>query len=186
MYYKLISFLKRQKDNNYIPTKSKTLTTENVIQFFNDACDDTFLLMKVVLIFGLHGACRRAELYNLFISDIVDNGLFATVTLYCTNTKKNSIFTIISESNGYNLYKKYYSLRPSNVKHEKLFTYYNKGKCFSQPVGIQSFGKIPQQIAAFLKLPESHTYTGHCLRRTSATFLSGNGGDMQMLQMHGG
>lgn len=34
---------------------------------------------------------------------------------------------------------------------------------------------MPQTIAEFLKLPESSSYTGHCLRRTSTTLLADSG-----------
>lgn len=61
-YNKLIAFLKRQNDE-YEPKKSKILTMENVKKFLNEAPDEDFLLMKVVLIFGINGACRRGELY---------------------------------------------------------------------------------------------------------------------------
>lgn len=72
-YKKLIAFLKRQNDY-YEPKKSKVLTMENVLTFLNMAPDDTFLLVKVVLIFGLNGACRRAELCSLKAKDIEDTG----------------------------------------------------------------------------------------------------------------
>ena len=40
-------------------------------KFFNDALDETFLLMKVVLVFALSGARRRGEFCNLTVGDVV-------------------------------------------------------------------------------------------------------------------
>ncbi|KAJ8912753.1 hypothetical protein NQ315_016709 [Exocentrus adspersus] len=163
-YKKLVILLKRQNDT-YEAKKSKVLTMENVTIFLKEAPDDKFLLMKVVLIFGLNGACRRAELYSLTVKDIEDTG---------------------SECNGYEIYHKYLRLRPKHVKHNRFFIYYNHGKCTVQPVGMNSFAKIPQKVAEHLKLPDASSYTGHCLRRTSATFLADNGADIQTLKRHRG
>lgn len=55
-----------------------------------------------------------------------------------------------------------------------------------QPIGINTIAKIPQKIAEYLKLPDSKPYTGHCLRRTSATLLADSGADILQLKRHGG
>lgn len=184
-YKKLIAFLKRQNDS-YEAKKSKVLTMENVTQFLKEAPDDTFLLIKVVLMFGLNGACRRAELCSLTVEDIEDTGTMLVVTLHDTKTKKKRVFTVGSECNGYDIYHKYFRLRPKTVKHNRVFLFYRNGKCTVQPVGIHTFAKMPQNIAEYLKLPDASSYTGHCLRRTSATFLADSGADIQALKRHGG
>lgn len=182
---KLIAFLKRQNDT-YLPKKSKVLTIENVTKFLNDAPDETFLLIKVVLVFALNGACRRGELCNLTVEDIEDTGSMLVVTLHDTKTKKKRMFAVGSECNGYEIYKKYLQLRPKGVKHNRFFLFYLNGKCTVQPVGIHSFAKMPQKIAEYLKLPDAVSYTGHSFRRTSATFLADSGADIQTLKRHGG
>ncbi|KAF2885437.1 hypothetical protein ILUMI_20717 [Ignelater luminosus] len=101
--------------------------------------------MKVVLISGLNGACRRAELCSLKVDEIQDNGSMLIVTLKDRKTKKKRIFTVNSDCNGYELYKKYARLRPANVKHGRLFLYYKDNKCTSQTVEINSFAKIPHK-----------------------------------------
>ncbi|KAB0790004.1 hypothetical protein PPYR_15705, partial [Photinus pyralis] len=60
---KVIAFMKAQ-NVNYVPKKSKILSVEDTRKFILEASDD-FLLCKVVLIFGLYGACRRDELLKL-------------------------------------------------------------------------------------------------------------------------
>lgn len=79
-YAKVTSFLKRNSES-YTPKKSKVFTTENVQDFLTNAPDDIYLLLKVVLIMGLNGACRCAELCKLNIDDITDTGEVAIVTL---------------------------------------------------------------------------------------------------------
>ncbi|KAB0793454.1 hypothetical protein PPYR_13074 [Photinus pyralis] len=55
---------------NYVPKKSKILSVEDTRKFILEASDD-FLLCKVVLIFGLYGACRRDELLK-FIKNMLN------------------------------------------------------------------------------------------------------------------
>ncbi|KAJ8985523.1 hypothetical protein NQ317_019906, partial [Molorchus minor] len=64
------------------------------------------------------------------------------------------------------------ALRPAHVNHQRLFIKYTSNKWTIQPVGINIFGKMPTDIARFLKLPNSELYTRHCFRRTSASLLA--------------
>ncbi|KAB0804481.1 hypothetical protein PPYR_01451 [Photinus pyralis] len=59
-YSKLIAFLKRKRVG-YQPKKSKILSFEQIIHFLSQAPDEQFLMIKVALIFGICGACRRQE-----------------------------------------------------------------------------------------------------------------------------
>jgi integrase len=47
-------------------------------------------------------------------------------------------------------------------------------------------GAIPKKIAIYLGLPNASEYTGHCLRRSSASLLAEAGASMSMLKRHGG
>lgn len=185
---KVIALIKRTNDT-YIPKKSKIiLSVENVEQFLTDAPDLHYLLMKVVLVFGLNGACRRSEFYNIMTTDIVDDGSVAVITLHNTKTKKDRLFTVsnLFTINGYHLYKTYANLRPRHVTSKRFFLYHRGGKCTSQIVGLKTFGLIPSKIAMYLGLPDSRFYTGHYLRRTSATFLADSGVRLSTLKRHGG
>lgn len=179
-----MSFLKRQNDT-YEPKKSKVLSMENITNFFNSASDDDYLLIKVVIILALHGACRRSELWKLEVNDVQDTAKMLVVTLKGMKTNRHRTFTVTEDLNGYNLCKKYMQLRPKNVQH-KFFLFYKNCKCTVQRIGINSFAKIPQRVAEYLHLPDAKAYTGHCLRRTSATFLADSGADILMLKRHGG
>jgi hypothetical protein len=85
-----------------------------------------------------------------------------------------------------NLYRKYINLRPKKLSTMRLFLCYGSGKCTVQPVGINSFGKMPELIATFLKLENSKMYTGHAFRRSAATLLSDCGADVRTLKRFGG
>src|SRR3978361_485955 len=68
---KIVPYLKN-KSVGYPGKKSKVLTREDITKFLEEADDGTYLLMKVVLIFGISGACRREELMKMSLDDIED------------------------------------------------------------------------------------------------------------------
>ncbi|KAJ8969130.1 hypothetical protein NQ317_003254, partial [Molorchus minor] len=141
---------------------------------------------KVGLILGIAGACRTDELVNLTVDDIEDVGSSLIVKIPNTKTKIPRIFVVTDVGNMLELFRKYLSLRPPHVKHKRLFLYYKAGKCSSQPVGKNTMGKIPSVVASYLKLPDVACYTGHCLRRSSATLLADAGVDITTIKRHAG
>lgn len=88
--------------------------------------------------------------------------------------------------NFWKLSKKYQNLRPENAGCDRFFLNYVNGKCTKQPIGRHKLGAIPKTIAAYLKLPDAESYTGHCFRRTSATLLADSGANLTTLKRHGG
>ncbi|KAJ8976500.1 hypothetical protein NQ317_018444 [Molorchus minor] len=135
-----------------------------LIAFLKRTDDKEFLMIKVGLILGIAGACRTDELVNLTIDDIYDVAIF----LDC---------------------KKLQTLRQRF--HESLWLpmweiCLNSGKCSSQPVGKNTMGKNPSVVASYLKLPDVACYTGHCLRRSSATLLADAGVDITTIKRHAG
>ncbi|KAJ8975784.1 hypothetical protein NQ317_006918 [Molorchus minor] len=99
-------------------------------------------MIKVGLILGIAGACRTDELVNLTVDDIEDVGSSLIVKIPNTKTKIPRIFVVTDVGNMLELFRKYLSLRPPNVKHKRLFLCTHKaGKCSSQPVGKNTKGK---------------------------------------------
>ena len=86
----------------------------------------------------------------------------------------------------YDIYKKYVTLRPENVKGDKFFANYQKGKCTRQSIGVNKFGNMPKEIATFLELPNPELYTGHSFRRTRTTTLANSGGKFSDIKRLGG
>uniref|UniRef100_A0A1Y1M608 Tyr recombinase domain-containing protein n=1 Tax=Photinus pyralis TaxID=7054 RepID=A0A1Y1M608_PHOPY len=182
-YFKVIAFLKR-KNEGYSPKKSKTLTFEQVQRFINEAPDEKYLMVKVATIFGIYGACRREELCNLLTEDIELAGTSLIVQIPNTKTKISRSFCIIGKYVDY--FSKYAALRPSVINHRRFFLKYSNYKCTANPVGINTFGKMPSTIAEFLNLPDTKAYTGHCFRRSSASLLAESGANITEIKKHGG
>jgi integrase len=84
------------------------------------------------------------------------------------------------------LIRQYITLRPQHTKHTRFFVFYRNNKCSTNPVGINTFAKIPCTVAQFLKLDQPQLYTGHCFRRSSASILSDSGADFAAIKRLGG
>ncbi|KAF2894939.1 hypothetical protein ILUMI_11235 [Ignelater luminosus] len=102
--------------------------------------------------------CSHAELCNLQVDKVQDNGPILIATLNDTKTKRKRIFAVSPDCNRYELYKKYARLS----KHgRRLFLYYKDNKYTSQAVGINTFAKAPQKIAGYLHLLDATSNTEH-------------------------
>lgn len=123
-------------------------------------------------------------MWKLKTSDIEDLNSAAIIKLNDTKTKISRSFTVTGAF--YDIFKKYVSLRPPNLSTTNFFLNYQKSKCTRQVVGINKFGKVPAEIASFLKLPNPNLYTGHSFRRSSATVLANAGADLLTIKRHGG
>ncbi|KAJ8968474.1 hypothetical protein NQ317_009229 [Molorchus minor] len=177
---KLIAFFKRTGDGY----QAKILTKSEIDRFLSSADDKEFLMIKVRLLLLL--ACRTDELVNLTVDDIENVGSSLIVKIPNTKRKIPRIFVVTDVGNMLELFRKYLSLRPPHVKHKRLFCTTKQEKCSSQPVGKNTMGKIPSVVASYLKLPDVACYTGHCLRRSSATLLADVGVDITTIQRHAG
>lgn len=110
------------------------------------------------------------------------------VTVKASKTNTNRLFAIVDDEqeNLMKLIRKYVSLRPKHVTHKRFFILYRNNKCSAQPVGVNTFAKMPYNIAKFLQLNQPHLYTGHCFRRSSASILSDHGADFSAIKRLGG
>lgn len=134
---------------------------------------------------GYCGACRREELTNMSIDDIEYKIDTILVTVPKTKTNVPRLF-VISDEVWINLIQKYNNIRPLHTPHRRFFLTYRNGHCTTQPIGINTMGQMPKIMAAFLKLPNPEQYSGHCFRRSSASHLANQGGDLMTIKRHGG
>lgn len=141
-------------------------------------------MLQIALIFGIMGACRRQELYNIQFKDVEVFETTLLIKISKTKTKTDRSFTITGKY--YEQCKKYIELRPTECSNPSFFLNYIDGKCTTQRVGINKFGALGKVIASYLQLTDPELYTGHCFRRTSATLLVDAGGDITALKRHGG
>uniref|UniRef100_A0ABD2WE08 Tyr recombinase domain-containing protein n=1 Tax=Trichogramma kaykai TaxID=54128 RepID=A0ABD2WE08_9HYME len=180
-FLELHAFLK-SKSKKHIVKKSKVFTPDEISKFLNEAPDTENLLHKVVLVIGLHGCLRTAELLAIQIQDIKEEGTLYHITIPHTKTGISKSFVTCAEV--HQLITKYIKLRPEGM--QRFFVQYRNQACTRQNVGKGKLSKIPKDIATFLKLPDSQKYTGHALRRTSATLAADRGADLLTLKRLGG
>lgn len=184
--------LVKRKGEGYRPKKSEILKLSEFYQFLKEAPDEVYLPVKVALIVGVFGACRRVELVDLSVDDIeyIENKNEIKIDVPKTKNKIARQFVIDRgadpDVNFVEIFRKYAALRPANTQLKRFFMCYRNGKCVNQPIGINTIGGYPQKIASFLKLPYPEKYTGHCFRRTSASFLADSGVNISIIKRHGG
>lgn len=141
------------------------------------------------MIVALAGACRPDELCSMKVDDIEDRGSVIIIKIPESkiNTQQRS-FAIVDryEKNiqCLEIFRKYAILRPKNTQYRRFFIRYQAGKCINQLVGKNTFSRIPSRIAEYLRLENPTSYTGHSLRRTSATLLANTGADVLNLIRH--
>lgn len=140
---------------------------------------------QVALIMGVAGACRCDELARLKTDDIEDLKSALLVKIPRTKTGNCRSFTIIGEK-CLRICRKYASLRPKDYEERRFFIKYHNGKCQRMVVGIHKISSTAREVAKYLNLENFSEYTGHSLRRTSATILVDSGGDLTCLKRHGG
>ncbi|CAH1366005.1 unnamed protein product [Tenebrio molitor] len=116
---KLVPYLKN-KSVGYPGKKSKILTQEDISNFIEEVAHEKNLLKKVVLIFGISGACRREELVKLTIDDIENVGSVLIVKISDSKTHSERSFTV-SNAKYIEIYRKYTALRPPHASSRRLF-----------------------------------------------------------------
>lgn len=156
-YTQLIAFLKR-KAVGYQPVKSRIFTKEDILRFVREADDNTYLLNKVILIFGIYAAMRRCEFSTLMTDDVQelpDNCFKVMINETKTKIIRSHVIGRGTEDdlNYVEIIKRYIKLRPDDCPNKRFFLGYRKGACIKQAVGINKFGDCPKVIAQFLKLP---------------------------------
>lgn len=95
--------------------KSKIVTHEEVERFINDTSDDKYLIAQVATIFGLFGACRGKELYNLLTGNI--ELAAKLVNFRIANIQSKIVQRICIVGNNIDFCCKYIALRPSVIPH---------------------------------------------------------------------
>ncbi|KAJ8912672.1 hypothetical protein NQ315_011031 [Exocentrus adspersus] len=181
--------LNRKQSLGFKPKKSKVFNKQEIAKFLHEVPNDVYLMIKIVAIFGLAGACRRDELAKITLDDIEENEDIVIINIPNSKNHTSRSFVIsnkINDGNLMSLYKKYKNLRKPETPHKRFFVAYKKGKCTVQCVGVNTFGKIPSEIAAYLQLPNPQLCTGHSFRRSSASILADTGEGITSIKRLGG
>ncbi|KAJ8683656.1 hypothetical protein QAD02_019448 [Eretmocerus hayati] len=174
-YCKLKSWIKA-KHSNYKAKKAKVLSPQHINKFIDEAPDNKYLAIKVALILGITGACRRDELYRLTTNNFKRLDNFFVVSIPNVKTHVTRSFTI--EGKYFDVINRYLLSRPRNATTNAFFLCVRNGRCVNQVIGKNTIGGMPHVIATYLKLPDANEYTGHSFRRTFATLLAESGLDL--------
>ncbi|KAJ3664449.1 hypothetical protein Zmor_000012 [Zophobas morio] len=177
VFTKVTQFLKN-KSIGFCSEKSRTFSRSQMNAFLAEAPDDKFLMMKVALIFGVAGGCRREELVQMTLDNIQEIGASLVVNVPQISTHRKRFFIIDNvneEVDMIDIYRKYAALRPPHTIYRRFFMCYKVGKCTNQLVGINTLGRVPSQVAKYLNLESPSSYNGYCFRRT-CDFLKRSGG----------
>ncbi|KAJ8685475.1 hypothetical protein QAD02_021268 [Eretmocerus hayati] len=176
----------------YKAEKSAVFTWDN-FQDFLLSDDNVYLLMKVLLIFGIFGAMRTAEMVNLKVHEVqriitqeesgVEDMKFV---VYINDTKTDISRAFVVGGEYVKWIDKYVKARKDGTPDDRFFVRYERGECVRQVVGKNWIRGVPQKIASYLLLPKPESFTGHCYRRTAATCLANTGANLAMLQELGG
>ncbi|KAJ8970254.1 hypothetical protein NQ317_000847, partial [Molorchus minor] len=103
----------------------------------------------------------------LWLPRLVKVGSSLIVKIPNTKTRIPRIFVVTDVGNMLELFRNYLSLLRSQLARIP-------------------WEKIPSVVASYLKLPDVACYTGHCLRRSSATLLADAGVDITTIKRHAG
>lgn len=120
----------------------------------------------------------------MLLDDIEFKDDIIVVTIPHTKNGSSRKF-VITEPLWVNIVKNYLAIRKP-VGIARAFISFRNGKPSKQVIGHNTISGVPKMVATFLKLPNVKSYTGHSIRRTSATILAENGGDILTLKRHGG
>lgn len=152
------------------------------------------VMLKCVACFGVYGALRRAEICELKCTDvkIYEDHILIKVPPKKTQKKRTFILPKLSTDLICPVFyfKKYMEVRKDKDQ-ARLFIRISKRKngfdsCFNQPIGVNTIGTFPNEIARWLNLSDPHQFTGHTFRRTAATLLAEEGGSLFQIKRLGG
>ncbi|KAJ8671498.1 hypothetical protein QAD02_002757 [Eretmocerus hayati] len=168
-FLSLKSFVKNT-NKGYKPKKAAVFRWNHIMRFMTEAPERTELAKQVILIYGICGCLRCDGILNIKVKDVEDLG---DKLLVSVNDNKNEYSgQFIIGPLFYQKVKKYMVLRRPHVTTDRFFIKYVNGECFNQPIGIHKIGEVPSYIAKYLGLPNQEEFTGHSLRRTSATLVA--------------
>ncbi|KAJ3634638.1 hypothetical protein MTP99_007584 [Tenebrio molitor] len=86
-FSKLQAFLKR-KSSNHRAKKANVLEITHIDKFLGEADSNEYLMMKIVLIMGIFGACRCDELVKMSVDDVTEVGTYLSIDIPMTKTDK--------------------------------------------------------------------------------------------------
>lgn len=175
------------------PKQSAVFSMEQIESFVLNAPETLdYKIKKLIAMVAIQGALRISELCNLQVSDLTfpnDGSLSIRINYSKTDQSGKGHSFIITPNCNVRLclvkrMKDYLELFETRTG--RLFRSATKSnKLCKLPIGVNTMGVIPREIAKFHNLPNIQEYSGHSFRRTSATVLSEKGIGLLELKQHG-
>lgn len=192
-----LTALMKSYNVGYERKTAKTFTSDQVYSFLALPLRTPFaILARAAFCIGICGGLRMQELHSLSIEDIIPvEGNSYKVTYKPAKQRgelKNNTFLIKKNQLEpsrcmYTFVKEYLdSLKWCNIVSGPLFRGCGDEKkpYKTQVMGKNFLAKIGKYAAAEVGLTEPERYTGHCLRRTTATMVADRGADVVDMMRH--
>ncbi|KAJ8669542.1 hypothetical protein QAD02_000801 [Eretmocerus hayati] len=182
-YIHVNSFMKTHS-KRHKPKKSYVFTALQLQQFFQNASNEEYLLIKALVAVGVIGCCRKGELVKMLMSYVtaMPDAYLIRIPAEVTKTLTENTFMVVGPF--YTVLKRYLEAR-KKINHERFFLTQRDGVFINSPAGDKTVSNAFKVVATFLKLPEPERYTGHCIRRTSATVYAETSCNDRELMRHG-
>ena len=178
-------------NTGYVPTKAEIFSQDQIELFLREAPNEEYIMMKFILLVGFYCCARIDDLTYLKWSELskTRSGIKIQISGNKNYTNRENIAPndvddpFILEY----LYDRIYELRKiSRIKIDRAFLKYDNGKLTNNPIGRNTLSEVPMKIAEFLGLDNCHDYSGHSIRRTSASVGAENGMSVSHLRELGG
>ena len=176
----LRDWLKLQ-EGRHLKKKAQVFSREEIDSFLQSESSfhNELIMEKCALVIGLHGLLRVSELTNLSYDDVrgESNGDWVVWVVASKTDKRKAGWTYRVTGDDARHVKNYVDALPEEVRKGRFFNRpLTTRKGFSlQPVGKNTLGSLPRQIARFLKRNDALLFSGHSIRRTGVTILADAG-----------
>ena len=188
-----VTLLLKKFEAGYKRKKASIFTKDHIMQFLNDAPDDgEYVHIKAGVVVAYFGGLRCADLVGINCEDLEFNentGMWVTYTISkqrgeSINNKFNIPLQFCSYLETYDN-----ALHRCNAGSGRFMKTYRvnkncEGFYTRQPMGKNFLAKFTVKMANFLNLPNPETYSGHAIRRSSASIMAEAGTSTSQLKKH--
>ena len=181
--------------------KCASLFTKEELQKFleNEALDEDpfWVIRKAIASVYFSGGLRSAGVVELEFSNMVDRGdtyVFKLKRKKQTGGPEESMFVVPTSLyrylnnyiNGLRIAIDEVGLKGRLFKGTPKFNHTTKAKYVNQNMGKVKIANVGVDVATLLKLDNPKRYTGHCFRRSAATFAADGGATTTEMKRHFG
>lgn len=187
-----IEFFIKKKESKFLTKQSEVFSHDEILFFLYNAPDEDEngrnLAIKLSSLISIYGALRGCELASLTFDSIKRemNGL--RISMVPAKKKKNGeieeflcLSSLKQEEDILFYFDTYVSQFALQDRNGRFWRYLSREKRAKKPIGKNTISEFPKYIATFLKEKltsfnkDPNKFTGHCWRRTAATWAAESG-----------